>query len=124
MKPKALLLGNKREYSGEVFHTTYEKVRGQGVSLSNTTVSRKKPMDITINCNRVGGRGNTLHNKKEKFSWKVKVAKKAFKKFPLDRVKGFFKINFQQASGGRALPTILAKKLLNKINVVAHIPAT
>jgi hypothetical protein len=42
----------------------------------------------------------------------------------LNRVKCFFEIHFQQAAGGGALPTILAKKLLNEINIVTHIPST
>jgi hypothetical protein len=43
MKPKALLLGNKREYSGEVFHTTYKKVRGQGSPYRTPLFPEKNP---------------------------------------------------------------------------------
>jgi hypothetical protein len=81
-------------------------------------------MDVTIDCYRVRGKGDTLHNKQDKFGRETKLAEKARKKCPLYRVKCFFKINFQQASGRGALPTILAKELLNNINVVAHKPAT
>jgi hypothetical protein len=77
MEMKALLLGCKCDHSGEIFHTTYKKIRGQGVTLPNSTLTRKKPMDVTIDYYRVRGRGNTLHNEQNKFGRETKLAEKA-----------------------------------------------
>jgi hypothetical protein len=99
METKALLLGSKLKHSGEIFHTADKKVWGQRVSLSNSTVPRKEPMNITINYYSQRGSRYILHNKRNKFSWKAKVAKEVFQEFPLDRVKSLFKINFQQIVG-------------------------
>jgi hypothetical protein len=77
METKALLLGCKCDHSGELFHTTYKKIQGQGVTLPNSTLTRKKPMDVTIDCYRVRGRGNTLHNEQNNFGRETKLAEKA-----------------------------------------------
>jgi hypothetical protein len=81
-------------------------------------------MNVSINCNEEGSGGHTLHNKGNKFGWKAKLAEKVFYKSPLDRVKCFFKIYFQQTTGRQFLPAILTEELLHKINIVTHKPAT
>jgi hypothetical protein len=77
-------------------------------------------MEVTIHCNREKGCGDTLHNKKNKSIWKAKISKKIFQELPLDRVKGLFKIHFQQTAGRRTLSAILPKEFLERINIVTH----
>ena len=78
MISETLLLRSKSEHPWKLFHTTYKNIRGQGVFLSNSTMTRKEPMNITIYSYWVGSRGNALHYKQDKMSRETKVAKKAF----------------------------------------------
>jgi hypothetical protein len=57
-------------------------------------------------------------------SWEPKLPKEVGQEVPLNRVKCFLEINFQQTTGGGALPTILLKKLLDKVDVITHVSAT
>jgi hypothetical protein len=55
-------------------------------------------------------------------SREAKLTEKTFQEVPLHRVECLLEIHFQQATGRRAFPTILAEEFLDQIYVVTHMP--